>query len=78
MRSARTKQRSTINEVAERAGVAKTTVSHAISGKRPVAAETREQVLGSLKTVYSTRYAGDATGLEPLLTKLQAEYAPKP
>jgi tetratricopeptide (TPR) repeat protein len=50
----------------------------ALTRARNVAAETREQVLGSLKTVYSTRYAGDATGLEPLLTKLQAEYAPKP
>jgi tetratricopeptide (TPR) repeat protein len=50
----------------------------ALTRARNVAAETREQVLGSLKTVYSTRYAGDVTGLEPLLTKLQAEYAPKP
>jgi len=45
---------------------------------RNVAAETREQVLGSLKTVYGTRYAGDQSGLEPLLQKLQADYAPKP
>lgn len=50
----------------------------ALTRARNVAAETREQVLGSLKTVYNTRYAGDVTGLEPLLTKLQAEYAPKP
>ena len=50
----------------------------ALTRARNVAAETREQVLGSLKTVYGTRYAGDATGLEPLITKLQAEYAPKP
>jgi len=50
----------------------------ALTRARNVAAETREQVLGSLKTVYGTRYAGDVTGLEPLLTKLQAEYAPKP
>ncbi|HRB12133.1 MAG TPA: hypothetical protein PKU70_03915, partial [Vicinamibacteria bacterium] len=48
----------------------------ALTRARNVAAETREQVLGSLKTVYGTRYAGDVTGLEPLLTKLQAEYAP--
>ena len=50
----------------------------ALTRARNVAAETREQVLGSLKTVYGTRYAGDATGLEPLITKLQAEYTPKP
>lgn len=49
----------------------------ALTRARNVAAETREQVLGSLKTVYGTRYAGDASGLEPLITKLQAEYAPK-
>ena len=49
----------------------------ALTRARNVAAETREQVLGSLKTVYGTRYAGDATGLEPLITKLQAEYTPK-
>jgi len=50
----------------------------ALTRARNVAAETRDQVLGSLKTVYSTRYSGDTTGLEPMLTKLQAEYAPKP
>ena len=49
----------------------------ALTRARNLAAETREQVLASLKTVYGTRYAGDVTGLEPLLTKLQAEYAPK-
>jgi len=49
----------------------------ALTRARNVAAETREQVLGSLKTVYGTRYVGDTTGLEPLITKLQAEYTPK-
>ena len=49
----------------------------ALTRARNVAAETREQVLGSLKTVYGTRYAGDESGLEPLIGKLQAEYAPK-
>jgi len=49
----------------------------ALTRARNVAAETREQVLGSLKTVYGTRYAGDTSGLEPLITKLQAEYTPK-
>lgn len=49
----------------------------ALTRARNVAAETRDQVLSSLQTVYNTRYAGDASGLEPLLQKLQAEYAPK-
>ena len=34
----------TIADVAERAGVSKTTVSHVLSGKRPVAAATRERI----------------------------------
>ncbi|MFL5660317.1 MAG: LacI family DNA-binding transcriptional regulator [Ktedonobacteraceae bacterium] len=41
----------TIADVAERAGVSKTTVSHALSGKRPVAPETRvriEQIIEEL------------------------------
>ena len=43
------KPRSTINEVARRAGVAKTTVSHALSGKRPVAPETRERIFAVMR-----------------------------
>ncbi|HZR45022.1 MAG TPA: LacI family DNA-binding transcriptional regulator, partial [Ktedonobacteraceae bacterium] len=35
----------TITDVAERAGVSKTTVSHALSGKRPVAPATRERII---------------------------------
>lgn len=35
----------TIADVAERAGVSKTTVSHALSGKRPVALETRARIV---------------------------------
>ncbi len=49
----------------------------AMSRARGVAAETRDQVLASLQTVYGTRYAGDKSGLEPLIEKLQPEYAPK-
>jgi len=44
----KTKLRPTINEVAQRAGVAKTTVSHAISGKRPVAPATRERIFQAM------------------------------
>jgi DNA-binding LacI/PurR family transcriptional regulator len=51
---AKTKPRSTIKEVAERAGVAKTTVSHAISGKRPVSAETRERVFAAMRELSFT------------------------
>ena len=50
----------------------------ALTRARNVAAETRDQVLAGLKSVYGTRFAGDMTGLEPLIEKLRAEYAPKP
>lgn len=50
----------------------------ALARARNVAADTRDQVLASVKTVYGTRFAGDVSGLEPLIEKLQAEYAPKP
>jgi DNA-binding LacI/PurR family transcriptional regulator len=43
------KPRSTITEVAQRAGVAKTTVSHALSGKRPVAPDTRERIFKAMR-----------------------------
>jgi DNA-binding LacI/PurR family transcriptional regulator len=36
--------RATISDVAKRAGVTKATVSHTLSGKRPVAAETRARI----------------------------------
>ena len=49
MTPSKPKRRSTINEVAERAGVAKTTVSHALSGKRPVAPETRERIFAAMR-----------------------------
>ena len=48
------KPRPTINEVARRAGVAKTTVSHAISGKRPVAPATRERIF---KAMHDFKYS---------------------
>jgi DNA-binding LacI/PurR family transcriptional regulator len=41
---ARTERRSNIQEVARLAGVSKTTVSHVISGNRPVSSATRERV----------------------------------
>ena len=50
----KTKKRYTIKEVAELAGVAKTTVSHAISGKRPVAPETRERVYAAMRQLRFT------------------------
>jgi DNA-binding LacI/PurR family transcriptional regulator len=43
------RSRVTIQDVAVRAGVAKTTVSHAISGKRPVAPETRQRVFAAMQ-----------------------------
>ena len=49
MTARKTKTRPTINEVAKRAGVAKTTVSHAISGKRPVAPATRDRIFKAMR-----------------------------
>ncbi|MBK5255219.1 MAG: hypothetical protein JJE39_04230 [Vicinamibacteria bacterium] len=49
----------------------------ALARARGVAADTEEQVLASVQAVYSARYGGDTSGLEPLIQKLQAEYAPK-
>jgi len=49
----------------------------ALARARNVAAATRDQVLASVQTVYGTRYAGDNSGLEPLIEKLQAEYTPR-
>ncbi len=54
MQSRKSKQRITINEVAERAGVAKTTVSHALSGKRPVAEETRQRIFAAMRELQFT------------------------
>jgi LacI family transcriptional regulator, galactose operon repressor len=42
-------RRATIAEVADVAGVSRTTVSHVISGNRPVAQATRERVEGAIK-----------------------------
>jgi DNA-binding LacI/PurR family transcriptional regulator len=52
--SRKAKPRPTINEVARRAGVAKTTVSHAISGKRPVALATRERIFKAMDELQYT------------------------
>src|SRR3954464_13692356 len=38
-------RRLSINDVARRAGVSPTTVSHSLSGKRPVATDTKDRIL---------------------------------
>ncbi len=40
-------ERVTIRDVAKRVGVSKTTVSHALSGKRPISAEVRNRILAA-------------------------------
>ena len=42
-------RRVTIADVAQHAGVSKTTVSHVLSGRRPVAVSTRQRVEGSIR-----------------------------
>ena len=75
----KTKQRSTMKEVAERAGVAKTTVSHAISGKRPVAPDTREKIFAAMRDLRFTpnpiarRLAGSASHAIALVFPLAAQ-----
>jgi LacI family transcriptional regulator len=44
-------RRATIAEVADVAGVSRTTVSHVLSGNRPVAQATRERVEGAIKVL---------------------------
>jgi DNA-binding LacI/PurR family transcriptional regulator len=41
-------KRATIADVAARAGVSKSTVSHALSGKRPISTETRQRILQAI------------------------------
>lgn len=48
----------TISDVAEYAGVARSTVSHALSGKRPVSAETRERINEAIAILQFTANAG--------------------
>jgi DNA-binding LacI/PurR family transcriptional regulator len=75
----KTKQRSTMKEVAERAGVAKTTVSHAISGKRPVAPDTREKIFAAMRDLRFTpnpiarRLAGSANHAIALVFPLASQ-----
>jgi DNA-binding LacI/PurR family transcriptional regulator len=42
----------TIDDVARRAGVSRTTVSHALSAKHPVAAETRARILAAVEELH--------------------------
>ncbi len=72
--------RSTIRDVADYVGVSPTTVSHALSGKRPVAQETRQRIYEAIKllgyepNLLARRLAGQPTRIValvfPLLTGL--------
>jgi len=62
-------KRPTIADVAQRAGVSKTVVSHALNGKRPVSEETRRRIfqaieeLGYQPNPLAQRLAGGRTGI---------------
>lgn len=62
-------RRPTILDVAERAGVSKTVVSHALSGKRPVSEETRRRIFDAIAELgyqphpLAQRLAGGRTGI---------------
>lgn len=68
-----------MKEVAERAGVAKTTVSHAISGNRPVAPDTREKIFAAMRELRFTpnpiarRLAGSASHAIALVLPLASQ-----
>ncbi|MFE4950162.1 LacI family DNA-binding transcriptional regulator [Leifsonia sp. NPDC056665] len=48
----------TIGDVAEYAGVSRSTVSHALSGKRPISRETRERINDAIRVLNYTANAG--------------------
>ena len=48
----------TIDDVAKAAGVSRSTVSYALSGKRPISAETRQRIDAAIKTLKFTPNAG--------------------
>jgi len=53
--------RTTIADVAKKAGVSKTTVSHALSGKRPISSEVKEQIFMAAKELgYNPSFAAKA------------------
>ena len=68
-------RRPTIGDVAERAGVSKTTVSHVLSGRRPVARTTRERVERSIRDL-GYRPDGLARSLRTQRTHLVALLIP--
>lgn len=68
-------RRPTIGDVAEHAGVSKTTVSHVLSGRRPVATTTRERVERSIRDL-GYRPDGLARSLRTQRTHLVALLIP--
>ncbi len=68
--------RPTIRDVADYVGVSPTTVSHALSGKRPVATETRQRILEAIRilgyepSLLARRLAGQPTRIITLVFPL--------
>ena len=73
--------RATIDDVARRAGVTKSTVSHALSGKRPVAPETRRRIddaiaaLGYRPNQLAQRLAAGRSGQSAFVYALEPDSA---
>ncbi|MFK0117132.1 LacI family DNA-binding transcriptional regulator [Streptomyces sp. NPDC090994] len=60
-----------ITDVARRAGVSPSTVSYALSGKRPISAETRRRVEAAVRELGYRPHAGSPTGVLGLLLPLR-------
>ncbi|GGU68243.1 LacI family DNA-binding transcriptional regulator [Streptomyces daghestanicus] len=67
-----------ITDVARRAGVSPSTVSYALSGKRPISAETRRRVEAAVRELGYRPHTGGPTGVLGLLLPLRTGLRPPP